>query len=381
MVGNPFTPAFGGKPQHFFGRSKELSLMREALENENSPHRAMFITGTRGYGKTALLEQMSGMAKNYGWRCIDVHSSHAARIVLEQLVGGTQRQVEKSLEPQAFGVSAGHVSTSTISSFEDYHLAQVLVEACENLIAHKGIFITVDEIQKVPEADAENLCAAVQMAVRKGLPVILALAGLPGSKEKVSSYAGCTFMHRAPELPIGSLLVDETLQAFGGLLSLVEGLVVDDRVLWSMAEMSKGHPYLMQLVGYHLVESLRPRLMGGSIRVSVDDVSGVEDVAYASYRADVLEPALASLRNGTLLYLEAASRVMASDGRARTSDISATMGKSAQEVSMQRSRLISARLLVADGHGFVRFGLPYLRRYLEERWEPAPADPGNVWLF
>lgn len=129
------------------------------------------------------------------------------------------------------------------------------------------------------------------------------------------------------------------------------------------------------------MESAKPRLLGGIIQLSENDISEVEDVAYASYRADVLEPALASFRNGTLLYLEAASRVMGPDGRAKTSDIAAAMEKSTQEVSMPRSRLISARLLAADGHGYVRFGLPYLKRYLEERWEPAPVNPENIWLF
>lgn len=47
---NPFTPAFGGKPSHFFGRSEELSKLRKAMRDQNSPSRAVFVTGNRGYG-------------------------------------------------------------------------------------------------------------------------------------------------------------------------------------------------------------------------------------------------------------------------------------------------------------------------------------------
>ena len=378
---NPFTPAFGGKPQHFFGRNAELRMAQDALANENSPYRALFITGTRGYGKTALLEQMSLMAARNRWLCIDVHSAHASQIIMEQLAGCSQKTTERSFEPQALGVSLGRASSTSAISYQDYHLAQLLVEACRSLTLHRGIFITVDEIQKVPESDAENLCAAVQMALRKGLPVALVLAGLPGAKEKVSSYGGCTFMQRTPEIRLGSLLISETLDAFARMFSLVEGLEVPEDALWAVADFSKGHPFLMQLVGYYLVERANECHPLEAWRVTTADVQAVQHLAYASYRADVLEPTLAPLRNGAMAYLEAVVQTMQEDGRSRTGSVAKTLGKTTPELSACRQRLIDARILASDGRGYVRLNLPHLKRHLEEGQAQQPASKEDTWTF
>ena len=59
MFSNPFSPIFGGKPDVFFGRDRILSLFDLAMVDSGSDERAIFITGARGSGKTALLEQLS----------------------------------------------------------------------------------------------------------------------------------------------------------------------------------------------------------------------------------------------------------------------------------------------------------------------------------
>ena len=59
MFTNPFTPIFGGKPGLFFGRTDILRRFDLAMVDQGSEDRAIFFTGTRGCGKTALLEQLS----------------------------------------------------------------------------------------------------------------------------------------------------------------------------------------------------------------------------------------------------------------------------------------------------------------------------------
>ena len=63
MFSNPFSPIFGGKPGVFFGREQILKLFDHAMIDLGSDDRALFITGTRGSGKTALLEQLSIRAR------------------------------------------------------------------------------------------------------------------------------------------------------------------------------------------------------------------------------------------------------------------------------------------------------------------------------
>lgn len=384
MNKNPFTPAFGGKPQHFFGRAAELSLIEDALDNELSPYRALFITGNRGCGKTALLEQASERAVDRKWVSVDVHAEDALMAVVRKLAGGTGRTETKTLQPGAFGVTLGGMSTALATQYAGVDLADLIQGKLNGPCSPKGVLITVDEAQKMSEPDAEGLCTGVQMAMRKGAAVMLILAGLPESKEKIASYNGCTFMERAFDVKLSSLLIDETYRAFRGLLGAGRGLFADDAAVDRMARFSLGYPYLMQLIGYHAVESAGEEpAHDGTTRVTVGDVGAAEGVAYATYRDNVLKAALRPVRNGTREYLRTMVSCLDDDGRAATGSIARELGKEAAQCSTTRQRLLSRRLIVADGVGYVRFNLPYLSRYLreEEIDEESVGRVPGAWLF
>ena len=87
MIENPFTPVFGGKPDFFFGRKELLERFDRALQVRGSDDRSLFFTGTRGSGKTALLEQLSMRASAAGWRTIDIGAEQALQALYRQLAG------------------------------------------------------------------------------------------------------------------------------------------------------------------------------------------------------------------------------------------------------------------------------------------------------
>ena len=380
MSQNVFTPAFGGLPQVFFGREEELRFARAALENANSPHRAFFITGNRGCGKTTLLEKISQIAASCGWLCIDVHSTHASQAILEALAGGTQKTVGKEAKPSAMGVSVGGVSSSTTTEYSPASLGRLLVDRCRALALHKGILITVDEIQKVPEGDAENLCASVQLALRKGLPIMLVLAGLPGAKEKVASYPGCTFMQRAYDLKIGCMGVDETLDAFAGAFRKMPELHVTEEALWEAGLFSQGYPYLMQLVGYYATERAEARLASSRASIDAADIRDVEPTALAAYRENVLSPVLSPLSENLESYLRAMCEADDGHGRVSTGAVARWLGKEQSQVSSYRKRLIERRLIEPDGQGYVRFLLPHVRSYYHGDVAAVECkDPNQQW--
>ena len=119
MFHNPFTPVFGGKPQLFFGRREMLSRFDLALADAGSEDRALFITGTRGSGKTALIEQLSMKANARGYRVIDLGPDDTAEVLVRSLV--RHESVTRTVSPQASvsilgtggSVSAGSVSKTT----------------------------------------------------------------------------------------------------------------------------------------------------------------------------------------------------------------------------------------------------------------------------
>ena len=87
MLENPFSPVFGGRPKPFFGRKHILRRFEAALRDEGSEYRALFVTGTRGSGKTALIAQLSGRARRKGWLVVDLGPEDAVHVLARRLAG------------------------------------------------------------------------------------------------------------------------------------------------------------------------------------------------------------------------------------------------------------------------------------------------------
>ena len=360
-----------------------MALVSEALKNQNSPYRVLFFTGNRGCGKTALLERLSQLAADARWLTVDVHSANASESIVRKLVGGTARTTERVVGPAVgaagLSLSVGHVAKTVSAAYDALDLSDVLLETCRSLKRHEGVFTTVDEIQKIPESDMENLCAAVQMSLRKGMPVALIMAGLPGAKERVSSYKGRTFMQRVTDMRLDSLLVDETFEAFRRLTGLLPNCEVTDGAIEELARYSQGYPYLMQLIGFHTVEALGPSLPVGADVIDCGLVEFAKYAAYDAYRANVLDPMVRSLSCEQHAYLRAMAACMGTDGRSGTGDVARQMGKTPQQLSSTRQRLLFKRLIAEDGRGFVRYNLPRMRQYFTDPLEQVANQGPNVW--
>ena len=119
MFSNPFSPIFGGKPDVFFGREKILNLFEHAMIDVGSDDRAIFVTGTRGSGKTALLEQLSIRAAAKNRKVIDLGPENMVSQLIYSLTG--YDEVTKTVNPQvnvnAFGFGGG-VSGGSVSKTE-----------------------------------------------------------------------------------------------------------------------------------------------------------------------------------------------------------------------------------------------------------------------
>ena len=382
-INNPFNPSFGGRPQHFFGRKQELSIVSDALGNHNSPYRTLFFTGNRGCGKTALLERLSGLAGNAKWLTIDVHSANASQSIVRKLIGAnsitTERTAESSLGFAGASFKAGSLRTSETVSYDALDLSDTLLETCSSLKRHEGIFITVDEIQKIPEADMENLCAAVQMSMRKGMPIALMLAGLPESKEIVSSYRGCTFMRRVTDIRLDSLLVTETYEAFQHLMGLVSNVDVSEGAIDEMARYSQGYPYLMQLIGYYTLEEAPLPALPQVHKVGKNDVRFAKAYAYEQFRTNVLEPVVNELSSGQRAYLRSMAIALDDDGQARTGEVAQIMGKDQRQLSVVRDRLIKKRVIVPGDRGCVRYNLPRMHQYFTDPVAFPAFDAADTW--
>lgn len=365
MLNNPFTPVFGGKPDFFFGRQDLLKQFDRALEVRGSDYRSLFITGARGSGKTALLEQLSMRTRQEGWKTIDVGAEHALASVVRQLAGFDEatETFSPSVEVNVLGSGAafsGKGSSKTIRHGVDT-MDELLLDVCK--AQKKGVFVSVDEVQKVPLEDMACLCEAFQMASRKGHNAILVIAGLPVSYEQIIHQDGCTFMRRAPHEELGLLNVSEVKTAYLEAFASVKGLQLTDGAFDLLVRQSSGHPYMMQLLGYQLIEYLNGR-SSKDIVASEGDVAVIVPLVHDIYSRRSLKPMLDELSASEVDYLRAMAQV--ADGKllSATGDIATKLKKTVQQISSIRKKLIDKGIIVSVAHGVVRFNIPLLRTYV-----------------
>ena len=377
MFQNPFTPVFGGKPDFFFGRKDVLARFSRALEVRGSEDRTLFVTGTRGSGKTALVEQLSQRAKVAGWDVLDLTADNALQSFFRQIQEFDE--LSSTLDPRVevsvlgSGGSLGGLSTTKTSHYDADDVDVLFRRACER--AKKGFFVSIDEIQKVPLDDVSKICGAFQMASRKGYDVILVAAGLPYSFEPAIQHDGCTYLRRSVHEKLGLFTPAETQGAFREAFDRVEGLSLTERALATLVRHSSGHPYMMQLLGYHLIEYINGLARGEErCSVGVEDVDTVLPLAMEAYERRALRPMVDALPPSAQSYARAMASTMGEDHVARTGDVAKHLHKTHQQLATARQSLIDEGIVVAQGHGRVRFAVPYLRTYLTK------PDPDSVQL-
>ena len=371
MHENPFSPIFGGKPNTFFGRKDLLDRFDLAMRDTGSDDRALFVTGARGSGKTALVEQLSTRARTAGKRVIDLGPEDTVSLLLRGLL--SHDEVTKTISPQASvsfmgmgaGASAGSVSKTT--HYDRADLTQAFIDACAR--EKHGILVTIDEVQKVAEEDMSAICNAFQMASRKGCDAMIVVAGLPYAHGAIIRYKGCTFMRRAAHEEIGLLSYGEAHDAFADTLRKVEGLSINDDLLEQLVRSSMGQPYLIQLLGYHLVLESGGTTDSRAL-VTHENIATCTHNALLAYERRALLPMVDELSSLEQEYLTAMSNLMAERGEdtnvIRTEEVAQALGKEQRQLSQVRDRLIGLGIIAAPQRGSLMFCIPHLRTYLRK---------------
>ena len=383
MHENPFSPSFSIRPERFFGRSNELGLMEAALDNPDSANRFLFMTGTRGCGKTSLLHQFALLARKRRWTVLETTYRDALvelRSYASDKPGGRH---EITLKPsiEVPGISAtltgsAHGDRET----PDRSVSSTLVSRLSKAKLSAGLFLAIDEIQKIPETDMEEICHAVQAAKTQGHDIALVIAGLPAAYQKIRHYPGCTFVQRMRRLRLGMLGGADTRELLSTTFARVPELIVGHSSIEELAGFSAGHPYLLQLAGSNAYE-VAAETTSGLDREVIELNKGIlreaEARALPDYQANVLHNLLRGARAGTVEYLKAMCQVADETSTASTAAIAHQLGRTQKECSSVRSRVIDLQLVDPVARGKLRFTLPYMPLAFEnvpDDVTPVPED-------
>jgi len=361
MIENVFSPTFGNKPEHFIGREDMIARFENGLKGKPAhPNRASLYIGQRGMGKTALLIELADRSRVLGFVPVRLIVNAA---MLEQAIEGIQLKgkefVKPSKKPLA-GFSAGALGFSFGLTFNEvtnsnYGFYTKLTLLIEELAKYKrGVVFLIDEIQSKSE-ELKTFIGAYQTLVGEGANIAIAMAGLPGISEALMNEKGLTFINRAEKEHLNALPLSEVREYFFKVFQ-ADGVSIEEGALEEAVIGTKGYPYLLQLIGFHIVNMLQSSSAITSSLVGIAIKNAKEKLI-----ANTFSPILRELSPQDKKFLEA----MAEDeGQSKISDIKERLEKSNSYVETYKKRLIAAEVIANPSHGVVEMLVPYLAEHL-----------------
>ncbi len=344
---NPFSPTFGATPPLLAGRDRILDRFCEALDTgPTHPDYTLLLVGDGGTGKTALLNVLEEQAADRGWAVITASAS--AEPVAKRITGEALRHLD-----QADACHAERTSdTEDLASSESCSPCSLLTVLGElgavMADSGKGLLVTVDELHAVDRDDVRNIEAAIQIITRRRqMPVAFVAAALPVVEDTHLDDSHATFLERCSRFRLGPLDPDETRRALREPI-IKCGSAIDDDALDAAADVTRGHPYMVQLVGFH---SWQMREDPGT-PISVTHASAGALEAEAAMVDQIARPIWKRLSPMDRRFLVA---MLPGNPDSSLADVATRLGRSVQYARVYRRRLVAAGAISPSENGGVRF--------------------------
>jgi hypothetical protein len=356
-----FVPAFGNRPEHIVGRDAIIDSFIDGLSKPvGHKQRATLVLGQRGMGKTALLLEIFERAKAKGFVVARVAASQdMLNDIIEYIQIDGARYADEA-KPPVKGFSVGAVGFSFGLTFndrtrEDYGFRVKLDLLCEKLngLGH-GVLLLIDEVQS-NSAEMRTLTTTYQHLVGSDRNIAIMMAGLPNAISAVLNDKVLTFLNRAHKVHLGPLSLEDVRAYYAQVFAKLNKSI-DDQTLDDAVRASRGYPYLLQLIGYYLLE-----YCGDSNVIEPIHARRATASARAELVENIFQPSLGPLSDVDRAFIDA---MALDDGVTKIADMRVRMGVSAQYVQTYRARLLDAGVIDSPRIGEVEFAIPYLKEYL-----------------
>ena len=355
-----FQPTFGNRPEQFIGRDGVIEQFMEGLrEPVGSRNRCTLFLGQRGMGKTALLLELGDRAAKAGYVVarVTAHEGMPKAIIEQfQLNGSSFFNDEKR---KLTGVTAGALGFTFGLTFSEaaerqYGFRSKMSLLCDKLAEKgKGALILIDEVRT--SAAMREVAAAYQELVGDRKNIAIAMAGLPHAVSSVLNDSVLTFFFLANKVELGTISTN-LIRAYYERAFTSVGLKASDDILDRAALATRGFPYLMQLIGYYVIQYTKG---GGTVDCTIMDKA--EKAAMGDMDDNVFKPILSPLSDNDKIFLKAMARC---GGIATTTQLQAALGKMGPALQPYRKRLLDAGVIESPRRGELVFAVPYLKDYL-----------------
>jgi hypothetical protein len=310
-------------------------------------------------GKTALLLEFAERASGLGFIAA---KATVGESLLEELLETVQTNGMRRLPKgnPLKGFSVGALGFSVGLTFNDvtqnsYGFRTKLSLLCDALARHElGVLLLVDEVTTT-SIELRQLATAYQELVGEGKNIAIAMAGLPTATAKVLNDKTLTFLNRASKCQLGPLPIAEVVSYYYKTFKALRKTISTED-MQRAAEATHGYPYLLQLVGYHLLD-----LVGDDDTIPSAAVTLAIENARRTMVETVFEPSLSPLSAADVNFLKAMSP---DDQASRISDVQRRLGVSPEAAQQTRARLIAAGAVASPSRGRLVMELPFLAEYL-----------------
>ena len=214
----------------------------------------------------------------------------------------------------------------------------------------------IDEAQTSPAM--REVATVYQELVGDEKNVAIAMAGLPHAVSGVLNDKVLTFLNRARRVELGPISLPAIRAYFAHAFHVLE-IGCSNEMLDRATAATRGLPYLMQLVGYYVVQYTQDSKM-----VDEGVLAQAERAALSDMESNVFEPILAPLSDNDRIFLAA---MAADDGVTTTAALQARLGEGGPAIQPYRRRLIDAGVIESPRKGELVFAVPYLADYLREK--------------
>lgn len=366
---NPFTPSFGISPPVLSGRAGVLGRVEAALAHgPRHPDFTMLVTGSRGIGKTVLLNAVEEAAGRLGWAAIPASAASTADGMT--LSAHIEWCAEKwPVPPQWHQADVGLGSLAKPDGRVWPGLVGALMALARRADANgAGVLLTIDELHSAAVEDFRTVAYAIQQVTRRErLPLAFVGAGLNELEDTILSDDGMTFFQRCARAPLSPLSEAEARFAIEQPVLESQRRIEADG-LDAMVLAASGNPFMVQAVGFAAWEHAAE----ATTITTAHAAAGIAD-AERSLINQIVMPMWRHISNRDREFLDAMS---ADDDASPMRALIQRLGITPNFANRCRQRLIDAGAIVAAGRGMVRFSYEAMRDWLRSGADdPDATEP------
>jgi hypothetical protein len=381
---NPYCAGAGTRPPMLAGRARQLAQVEHQANQFEARRGAESIIwyGLRGMGKTVLLREVLDRLRDRGW-LVGYHEARRdagiggsiAQILVQGHEALGRGKLARALSWLAELLAGANVSAdvgdvSVKLGLRSHPAAPLPEDALDQLIvrlgeaaadAGVGAAFLLDELQLVNRHDLSALLHAADAA--KDLPVALICAGLPHLPSQLAAagtYAERLFYDRVDWLGDADIrqALTEPAEEFR--------VTYSDAALELLVNRIQSYPYFLQLYAEETWKAAGTPSDRGGYTISVDDVHAALAPTERRLEDGLYRIRLEKASVGEQRYLRAMA--VLGDGRVGSGAVARVLGKTNQQVSAPRDRLIAKGVIYSPAHNTLDFAVPGFAAYLRRQF-------------